>query len=97
MFDQLANKDVIRDVPPYTEELLQWFSELNSRRTIGFERNPLTWSDMQAWAMVTGRRPTPWQWQVLWSLDDVVMGRWEDREVKKQSLVSQIAALKKDG
>lgn len=74
-----------------------WFQELNSRRTAGFEKNALTWSDMQAWAMITGRRPKPWQWQVICALDDVVMGRWDDREVKKKSLVEQLAEIKKDG
>lgn len=30
----------------------------------------ITWPDLDAWARLTGRNPTPWEFRVLASLDD---------------------------
>ena len=49
-----------------------WFIELNAQRTgTGFGANPIQFVDIQAWAYLTGRKPTPWEIKSLRKLDQV--------------------------
>lgn len=52
-----------------------WFIELNSQRTSnGFGANPITFVDIQAWARLTHREPTPWEVKTLRRLDATWLG-----------------------
>lgn len=49
-----------------------WFIELNSQRTSnGFGGNPIQFVDIQAWASLTQRNPTPWEIKTIRRLDQV--------------------------
>ena len=50
--------------------LWEWFLELHAgRASSGFGPTPLTYSEMNAWAHLTGTAPTPWEVAVLKALD----------------------------
>mgnify|MGYP001627226070 CR=1 FL=1 len=61
------------DVPPLPEEaehIWAWFQELNLARTgSGFGPNPLSHAEIDAWARLTGRAPSPAEVQALRALD----------------------------
>lgn len=50
---------------------MQWFRELSrGRGSSGFGPNPLSWSDLEAWAARMGRNPAPWEVGALFMLDE---------------------------
>lgn len=62
------------EVPPQAAHLLDWFGELSTGRTSnGFGPNPLTWSDITAWASLTGTDLRPWEVRLLKQLDIVFL------------------------
>lgn len=49
-----------------------WFLELAAARSAnGTSLNPVGFADIDAWARLTGRRPTPWEVGALRALDTV--------------------------
>jgi hypothetical protein len=54
---------------------LGWFSTLSARRTIGMAVNPITFSDIDAWARLMGVSPSPWEVTLLTRLDDAWRAR----------------------
>lgn len=65
------------DPPECPHELLhlwEWFADLSGARPhTGFGPGPLPFSEIQAWANLTGHRPTPWEVGVLKRLDGVYL------------------------
>ena len=61
--------------PPEVEHVLAWFVELSGRRTNGMAPNPITFTEIEAWARLTGRCPRPWEVRVITRLDDAVRER----------------------
>lgn len=59
-----------------------WFGELTAARSSnGFGANPITFTEIKAWAELTGRRPSPLEIVALRRLDALflsVMGRKSD-------------------
>jgi hypothetical protein len=53
-------------VPETLAHLWAWFCELDGGRT---GQAPLAWSDLKAWAELTGRSPRPWEVHILRRLD----------------------------
>lgn len=57
-------------LPEEAEHLWAWFQELNLARTgSGFGPNPLSHAEIQAWAQLTDRAPSPAEVQALRALD----------------------------
>jgi hypothetical protein len=60
------------DVPEVGAYLLEWHRALHGRSGITMEGvAPLSWTTLQAWADLTGVRPTPDEVTALLFLDDV--------------------------
>lgn len=70
---QAIGAKVLNDAPPLpfgTEHLWEWFKDLNSGRTgSDFGANPLTFSEISAWSLLTGNKPTPWEVSMLKAMD----------------------------
>lgn len=47
-----------------------WFGELTTRRPRGFGLCPIPFSEMKAWAELTGRNPSPLETYALTAIDD---------------------------
>lgn len=66
---------LIANLPPIPEDmeyLWEWFIELDaSRGNNGFGISSLTYTEILAWATLTGRRPAPWEIAVIHRLDSV--------------------------
>ncbi len=61
-------------VPQCLEYLLTWFSDLSAARSSnGFSANPISYTEMQAWAELTGIRPTPFEVECLRALDRALL------------------------
>lgn len=59
-------------LPAGTEYLWAWFRELNAARgSSGFGPNPLAYTEIAAWARLTGRAPAVWEVRWLIALDHV--------------------------
>ena len=59
-------------VPDWLMYLWTWFGELRAGVNSTMGHAPIGWSDLAAWASLTGRSPTPWEVSVLRSLDRVL-------------------------
>lgn len=72
--------------PAYPERcahVVGWFFELHSRRSVGqYGPAALSWVDIHAWASLTGRRPTPWELQVIGRLDAAYFAMLNERQKK---------------
>jgi hypothetical protein len=54
--------------------LWTWFLELHAARgSSGIAHNPISFSDLLAWARLTGRRPMAWDVAVLRRIDGVFL------------------------
>lgn len=52
----------------------RWYCELGGSRTNnGFGLNPISYSEIKAWADLTGAEPTPWEVSLLKRLDQVTL------------------------
>lgn len=76
LFDVVEYKD---DKGVDHSGLAGWFGELASARTSsGFGGNPISYSEVKAWAELTGRKPSPLEVNALRRLDArylMIMGR----------------------
>ncbi len=52
--------------------LWQWFCELHGRRSSGLGVNPISWTDLQAWATLRRLSLQQWELSLLCALD----GAW---------------------
>lgn len=61
--------------PPHAvEHVWRWYCELGGARTSnGFGLNPISYSEIRAWADLTGADPTPWEVSLLKRLDMVTL------------------------
>jgi hypothetical protein len=56
--------------------LWEWFADLSRRRSNGgLAPNPVSFSEIDAWARLTGTAPTPWEVSVLTRLDDALLSK----------------------
>lgn len=54
---------------------MEWFEELSKARTSnGFGVNSFTYTELQAWAVLTRRVPTPFEVEMLMALDVIERG-----------------------
>lgn len=61
---------ILPELPCQIEHLWSWFRELAAARTgNGYGPNPIAWTEIAAWAALTGARPTPWEVAALKALD----------------------------
>ena len=59
-------------IPEAGAYLWVWFLELHCSRGGGFGPSALTYSEILAWAALTGSDPVPWEIQIIKALD----GAW---------------------
>lgn len=58
------------ELPPACAHVWTWYVALDrARGSNGFAVNPIGWCDVQAWAELTGNRPTPWEVESIMALD----------------------------
>jgi hypothetical protein len=61
------------ELPPPLAYLWGWFMELDSQRQVGMAGlGPIAYTDVKAWAELTGRHPKPHEVSALMRLDAVV-------------------------
>jgi hypothetical protein len=70
-------------IPERCAHLLGWFFELHGRRSLGqYGPAPLSWTDIHAWASLTGRHPTLWELRVIGRLDSAYFAAMNARDKK---------------
>jgi hypothetical protein len=55
-------------IPETLAHVWAWFCDLDAGRA---GKAPISWSDLKAWAELTGRTPRPWEVHLLRKLDRV--------------------------
>lgn len=61
-------------MPDELAYLLEWFGELNTgRASSGFGLLPISYTEMEAWARLTGAEPTPYDIWILRQIDTVFL------------------------
>lgn len=77
------------DCPELLEPLWYLFIQLSRGRTSnGFGANPLAWADIDAWGRLTATDPTPWEIDLLVTLDNV----WMTQQAKSMQAKPKAAA-----
>lgn len=67
--------------PPALAHVWEWFQSLNTGRTgSGFGMNPLTFSEISAWCALTGNTLTPWEVDLLKTLDVLYLKEMADHD-----------------
>ena len=69
MLGQQMPELVSPHIPDWALYLWDWFRELSQGRQGGLGPSPLSWSDILAWAKLTGRRLSPWETHTLRAID----------------------------
>lgn len=60
--------------PEPAEHVWRWFLELRRRRSgSGFGANPISYAELEAWARLSGTRPSALEVGWIMDLDDAVM------------------------
>lgn len=68
------------ELPDLGAYLWAWFVELSAARSgNGFGENPIGYTEIAAWAALTGRDLTPWEVSVLRRLDAVTLAAWAEK------------------
>lgn len=58
------------DLPAAGEHVWEWFADLSAARgSSGFGPAPITYSEIAAWAQLTGETPLPWEVKAIKALD----------------------------
>lgn len=82
----LAEKERGGEVPFDGEFLWGWFWELHQgRKNSGFGPNPLSWTEMEAWAQVTEIRLTPFEALTFRAMDNAFLAALNRKQKKKSS------------
>jgi hypothetical protein len=72
--------------PAALRYLWDWFMELHQHRGIGMNGPAaLSWQDFDAWARLTGRKPTAWELGELSRLDNAFFSAANQPETKKKA------------
>jgi hypothetical protein len=59
------------ELPAAAAHVWQWFIQLHSRRPYGPSGPlPVPWSEILAWAELTGNAPLPWEVDLIQALDN---------------------------
>ena len=62
-------------IPECLDYVWQWFIELNrTRSSNGFSMNPISYSEIDSWARVTGTPINPFEVQLIKDLDTLFLG-----------------------
>lgn len=70
----------VTEFPPAAGHLLVWFWELNSTRTSnGFGANPISYTEISAWAMLTSHVLRPEEVRLLRVLDNAFLSVMNER------------------
>jgi hypothetical protein len=57
-------------IPAWALHIVEWWGELNAARGgNGMGPNPIGWTDLAAWAALTGTEPSPFEVRTLLALD----------------------------
>lgn len=70
----MASRNFRGDPPAEVEHIWRWYCDLGGARTSnGFGLNPLSFTEIQAYADLTGVRMTPWEVSIIKRLDMVTI------------------------
>ena len=64
-------------IPPVGAYLWEWFSELHKAR-----QGPISYSEIQAWAKLSGNSPEPWEVKAIKALDIEYL-KFQNEEAKR--------------
>lgn len=72
-------------MPGLCAHLWRWFQELAATRQSGFGANPISFSEIDAWARLTRTRPAAWEVRALRALDNelLLLSNAEHKEKSK--------------
>ena len=59
--------------PASVEHVWRWFNELSARRQAGLAANPISYTELQAWAALTGTLVESWEARLIMRVDDAVL------------------------
>lgn len=81
-------------MPPAGEHVWGWFWELDKGRSIGFDMNRLSWSDIESWSRITGVRLKPWELNAIHEMDSYRVNPDYDRNPVPQKVLTLTEQLK---
>lgn len=65
------------ECPDFVLHVWGWFCDLSRARSGGMGPNPIGYAEIEAWARLTGRRPTSFETECLRMLDDLFLSARE--------------------
>ena len=64
--------------------LWEWLKQLSRTRTIGLVANAISYTEIAAWAALTGNRPTPFEVAILVDMDAALIAHQAQQKTKAQ-------------
>lgn len=68
------------ELPECAAHVWSWFAELTGRRTCGMMMNPITWTEIDAWARLKGIRPKQWELDALTGIDAAYLAEYAPKD-----------------
>lgn len=59
----------VPELPEPASHLMAWFYDLSATRSVGMALNPISYTEIEAWARLTGNKPAPWEVSAIRQLD----------------------------
>lgn len=74
------------DIPAALAHLWEWFCELSGARSgNGGGPNPISYSEVMAWALLTGRAPAPQDVRAIMALDAVFFAELGEQDRRRDA------------
>lgn len=75
------------EIPLCIEHIWEWFWQIHKGRSSGMSGpNPLTWSDLYAWASLTGLQVRPIEFEIIKDIDSAYLKYIAEKQDKKRKL-----------
>jgi hypothetical protein len=75
------------EIPYCIEHVWEWFWQIHKGRTNNMSGpNPLTWTDLLAWTVVTGIQVRPIEFEIIKEMDSAYLKYVSERQDKKRKL-----------
>lgn len=80
----------VPDIPAALSHIWEWFCELSATRSgNGAGPNPISYSEVMAWALLTGRAPSPRDVRAIMELDAAFFRELAEQDRRRDAAIKR--------